>query len=285
MPILPTPSLNGSGRHNEIANTYEEQLNRIGRGTGPQRAARDLVPQQADRQRVTQRTQKTQRTQSTQNITTGRGVENLKGVRNTTSSHSRGSVSSVSPSAFGTPQIDRAIQSTQPNSIADYRKSLFRFTRELKAIPELSEADPRILSSLVEGWLLRATEILGDDFPLDEVRIDFLRAWPKVRHAAGDGPLDRLFAGAKSRRVPEVGMKYRQPSLRLLVSLRFELQAHTGDNSWPLSCRQAGRLLNVSHKTAADWLFLLVQDEVLELVSVGKQISLKASEYRVKFSR
>jgi hypothetical protein len=66
------------------------------------------------------------------------------------------------------------------------------------------------------------------------------------------------------------------------VTLCHELGEHAGEKPWPLSCREAGRLLGVSHQTAADWLFLLVQDDVLELASLGNQIGLKASEYRVK---
>jgi hypothetical protein len=182
-------------------------------------------------------------------------------------------------------QIDRAIQSSQPGSRAGYRKALFRFARELKAIPELADAGPRQLSPLVERWFTHAQKILGAEHLLETVHIDFLRAWPKVRHPAGAGPIQELFARAQTRRVPLAGERYQNQKLRLLVSLCWELQEHAGENPWPLSCRQAGELLGVSHTVASNWLFLLVQDEVLELVSVGNQASGKASEYRTLENR
>ena len=98
---------------------------------------------------------------------------------------------------------------------------------------------------------------------------------------SGEFALPAAEALAQFREVDARGPHARE-QLRLLVALCWELQAHAGDRPWPLACRAAHRLLGVSHTTAADWLFLLVQDGVLELVTAGSQAGLKASEYRVR---
>jgi hypothetical protein len=48
---------------------------------------------------------------------------------------------------------------------------------------------------------------------------------------------------------------------------------------FPLSCRVAGELLEVSHTTAAGWLFLLVAEGVLDVHEVGTKGTRRASEY------
>jgi hypothetical protein len=209
-------------------------------------------------------------TQSTQNCLEG-SVSSALPVSSVSSGYA---VSSVST------QVERAIRDSQPRSRSGYRNALFRLARQLKAIPELLHTKPAVLNPIIERWHAMAAAILGDML-LDEVRIDFLRAWPRVKHAAGTGPMHDIFARAQRRAVPEVALKYQQPKLRLLVALCWELQEYAGDRAWPLGCRQAGELLGVSHTTAANWLFLLVQDGVLELVSVGSEIGVKASEYRL----
>ena len=210
---------------------------------------------------LTQRTQKTQQPQRTQQPLV---VE---------------AVSSVSTR----PEIAQAIECSLPGAKAGWKRAVFRLARALKAIPHFSTQNAGALRPVVAEWYARATGILNGDLPpLEEVRADFYRAWPKVKYVIGEGPLDTLFKRAERREVPEVALQYQQSKLRLLVALCWELQANAGDAAWPLSCREAGRLLGVSHQTAADWLFLLVQDDILELVNVGNQIGLKASEYRVK---
>jgi len=167
---------------------------------------------------------------------------------------------------------------TLPGSASDYRQSLFRFARELKAMSHLADADSRALRPLVQRWHDKAGPRIGRR-PCEETLIDFLRAWPKVEYAAGTGPLVDLLE--KARHAPaETADGYEQPALRLLVSLARQLHRTAGGGPWYLSCRTAARLLGVTHDTAARWLFLLTQDGVLKLVSRGTQATRKASEYR-----
>ena len=65
-----------------------------------------------------------------------------------------------------------------------------------------------------------------------------------------------------------------------MVKLCRELQVLSGNEPFFLDCRTAGRLLEVTHVTAWNWLTGLVGDGVLVLVSSGSRVSKKANEYR-----
>jgi hypothetical protein len=149
----------------------------------------------------------------------------------------------------------------------------------LKAIPALADADAKQLKPCVQAWHKLALPIIATK-PFEETWIDFLRAWPKVRFPKGTEPMTQIFSAACAADVPAVAEHYEQEQLRLLVALCQELQKATGDGPFYLSCRTAGRLLGVDHTTAWRWLFLLVQDGVLQEVTKGSQQTKKASRYR-----
>jgi hypothetical protein len=87
-------------------------------------------------------------------------------------------------------------------------------------------------------------------------------------------------ANAIAAELPEAAIVYEQEQLRLLVSLCRELQRVSGDSPFFLSCRTAERLLGVPFKTTNRWLFLLVEERVLALVTKGDASSMLASRYR-----
>ena len=70
--------------------------------------------------------------------------------------------------------------------------------------------------------------------------------------------------------------------IKVLVALCRELQLAAGDGSFYLSVRTAGRLLDVTPMTANRWLFLLLSDGILKLVSKGGTAKTvrQASRYR-----
>ncbi len=178
-----------------------------------------------------------------------------------------------------TDAIEAAILRTLPQRVGERNAKVFEFARELKALPPLADAHPRDLKRYVRQWHKAALPVIGTK-PFEETWIDFSRAWPKVKYPAGSGPLWDIFGKAEAAPVPPGASEYEQPQLRLLISICRELQRVAKDRPFFLSCRTAGRLLGVDHHTAWRWLFLLVQDGVLDLVSVGQLSTGKASEYR-----
>ncbi len=175
--------------------------------------------------------------------------------------------------------VRRTILESLPTGPGNRNKQVFELARALKAVPSLADADPRELKPLVRHWhKLALPHITSKAF--EETLIDFLRAWPRVKFPKGGEPMSQIFSAAVQAEVPEIAAEYEQDGLRLLVALCRELQRAAADGPFYLSCRTAGRLLNVDHTTAWRWLFLLEQNEVLRVVSRGSQASRRASRYR-----
>jgi len=148
----------------------------------------------------------------------------------------------------------------------------------LKALPELADVASVELELVVRSWHKRALPSISTK-PFEETWIDFLRAWPKVKYPKGQEPIAHHLDAAK-KNIPKVAERFEQPALRLLVSLCCELQRDAGAGPFYLSCRTAGRLLNVEHTTAARWLYLLVQSGILIEVEKGSQRHNRATRYR-----
>lgn len=205
----------------------------------------------------------------------------------TPTNHNNGSV--VSGALCCTPQetnktkipanVEKAITDSLPKGPGKRNKQVFELARALKAIPELADASAKDLEPYVRRWHELAKPIIRTQ-PLEETRIDFLRAWPRVKFPKGAEPIQAIFEAAKAVEPPAVALEYEQPELRLLVILCRELQRAAGDRPFYLSCRTAGRLLGVDHATAWRWLFLLKADGVLDEVCKGSQAGRKATRYR-----
>jgi hypothetical protein len=175
--------------------------------------------------------------------------------------------------------VEDAIRATMPSGPGQRNRMIFALCRRLKALPHLADADPGELRDVIQRWHQLALPAIRTK-PFEETYIDFLRAWPKVKHPAGSGPLADLFQRASAAPPPSVATGYEQEGLRLLVSLCRELHRAADPGPFFLGCRTAGTLLGVDHTTAWRWLFLLKEDGVLELVSIGSQSTHKASRYR-----
>ena len=92
--------------------------------------------------------------------------------------------------------------------------------------------------------------------------------------------MDQVLERIKDANVPSAAMAYELPGLRLLVALCCELQRSARDAPFFLSCRTAGRLLEVDHTTAWRWLYLMVSDGLLEVEEQGKPGRKRATRYR-----
>ena len=156
-------------------------------------------------------------------------------------------------------------------------KQVFELARALKAIPSLYDATAKDLKPYVQAWHQLAKPVITTQ-PFEETWIDFLRAWPRVKFPKGADPLAGVYQAALAAEIPVLARQFEQPELRLLVSLCQELQRRVGANAFFLSCRSAGRLLNVDHTTAWRWLFLLAEEGILEVVKKGGQH--RANRYR-----
>lgn len=187
------------------------------------------------------------------------------------------SVCSVSD-CEGENDLENAILQTLPLRQGERARRLFDFARALKGMPQYADADGAALEPLVREWHRQAYPVIGTK-PFEESLIDFLKAWSKVKYPAGAGPLDALLRKARRTALPPCGQRYEQAEMQLLVKLLAEMQRVAGDKPFFLSCRSAAKVLGVSHDTTARWLFLLVTQGVLALVTKGERSRRRAAEY------
>jgi hypothetical protein len=175
--------------------------------------------------------------------------------------------------------IERAIVETLPTRRGMRNDSVFELARTLKAVAQLADVPGKDLRPYVQFWHKLALPVIGTK-PFEETWIDFLKGWPRVKFPKGRHPIAEALANAIAAELPEAAIVYEQEPLRLLVSLCRELQRAAGDSFFFLSCRTAARFLGVHFKTTNRWLFLLVEEEVLALVSRGTASTMRASRYR-----
>lgn len=171
----------------------------------------------------------------------------------------------------GEVSVEKAIDKTLPIIIHTRHRKIFEFARELYSMPEYTEADPKEFRSVVEQWHKKALPNI-ETKEFEETWIDFLKAWPKIKHKIGDEPIAKIFDKAIRLEPPQIAVeKYPDNSnLKLLVSLCRELQRAAGENPFFLDVRTAAKLLNSYPMQISRWFFLLETDGILKVISKGK---------------
>jgi len=155
------------------------------------------------------------------------------------------------------------------------RKLIFDYARELKA--EIPEALAPDLMNRFRDWLDQKIPAL--DFTSGWTA--FLKAWLKVKHAKGNGPIDKAYAIALATPIDLRHLGFgADHSLGIMAALCRELQKLRGDCPFPLACRPAGSLFGVSHTQAYDWLVILESLKIIQCTRKGVFKNHLASEYR-----
>ncbi len=175
--------------------------------------------------------------------------------------------------------IQTAIAESLPDGPGQRNRQVFDLARGLKAVPELADASAQSLKPYVRRWHDLCKDKINTK-PFEESWIDFLKAWPRVRQPKGKDAMTEIFERSKTHELPEVAQEYEQAGLKQLIGFCRELQRSCGEGPFYLACRTAGRLFGVDHTTANRWLFLLVEEGVLEIVEPGQRAKQLATRYR-----
>ncbi len=192
------------------------------------------------------------------------------------------SVLSVYPSSSRLKKVvEAAIDVTVPITHGTRNASLVRLARRLKCIKELRDNDAEFFLPIVREWFQRALPNIRTK-EWDLTWDDWLKIWAWTDPARSHDGMEVFWSIAQERPCPEVGREYRCVKLRNLVSLCAVLQELAADDRgvWYVSCRKAGELLGVSHKTANMWLNQLVRDGVIEKTVPHQAGSMKSQRYR-----
>jgi hypothetical protein len=173
----------------------------------------------------------------------------------------------------------QAISRTLPSESGQRNRRIFDFARQLKGHPELADAKPGTLKTLVRDWFRAAQEHTSGEHTFEDCWAEFAHAWPKIRFPAGTGPIAEAWSRALSATPPQCAEGFSETVCRLVCFCR-ELQRQAGDKPFYLGCRAAALWLGIDHNTANKYLSLLDFEGVLERVFTGQRG--KASEFIYK---
>jgi len=199
----------------------------------------------------------------------GKVTESTEMTENTSPPNMSSVVSVVSVFSV-TQEVDKAIRETLPGEYGTRNKKLFEFARTLKSLPQFEDVNPMDLRAIVYEWHRRALPHIRTK-EREETWGDFLKAWPQVKYPRGKDVVGLAFDKAKRMEPPKIAVE-RFPThkkLQILVAACRNLQQQAAEKPFFLACRTIGRLLDVSHKQAAKWLFLLEAESILEVVKKG----------------
>ncbi len=160
-------------------------------------------------------------------------------------------------------EIQLIIKDTLPTVPGRRNRKVFEFAQTLKALSFLVDATANNLKPFVREWHSLALPNINTKL-WEETWSDFVYAWSRVKFPKGT-QMSMVLAKAAAAGIPKEAEQYEQPKHRLLISLCRELQRAAGDEPFYLSCRMAGKLLEVDHMTANRWLCMLANDGVLKV--------------------
>jgi hypothetical protein len=177
--------------------------------------------------------------------------------------------------------VEAAIKRSLPSRTGQRNRCVFHLARELKAIPSLADAPANApdLEKIVRKWHKLALPTIATK-PWDDSWSDFLKAWPSIRHPAGQEPIRLAFERAKAAVLPEAALKFERPEVQLLIALCCELQRTARDRPFYLACRTAGELLQLPHTRAWRWLDALCNCGILRVDEAGTFATRRATRYR-----
>lgn len=182
---------------------------------------------------------------------------------------------------LGKAEVERVIVATLPDGPGKRHRQVFRLARGLRGIVGTTDIDPLSFRPVVQEWHRRAIPYITTlDFA--ETWIDFLRGWPRVRCPLGINYMPNVLERAKRAAPVPLAAEYESDGLRLLAALCRELQQDSGDGPFYIANREAARLLGVPTMQANRWLFLLVAEGILSVVTKGGTADgvRKATRYR-----
>lgn len=163
--------------------------------------------------------------------------------------------------------IRSQIEAMVPTGRGQHDDCNMRLARLLKLTFGISIEDARLH---FRHWfsLARAHTSEQDE---DSAWFKFRRAWEVAMIPLGARPADEAFAIARSNPIPtSISSRYSNPKIRLLLAAMSILTKNSGGTPFALSCHQVARFLEVTPKTAHEWLRGLSADGVTRCVARGK---------------
>ncbi len=205
-------------------------------------------------------------------------------------SHQSPSVASVSvckaPEMFRVRNLDEAVSRALPDGLHRTNACLFELARGLRTLEALNQREFAAgeIRDAFSLWHEKAKPFLrADEKSRDDYLVELLNAFSRVRFPLLAESLSRAWRLANDEALPAEALQFEDKPKRLLVALCWQLQRIAGEQPFFLSARDAGRLLGVSHVTAATWLRASCVLQIVREVEKGRILpdgQQRASRYR-----
>ena len=176
--------------------------------------------------------------------------------------------------------VAMAIRATLPKHAGERNDRIWEFARRLKAIPALQDRTGREVLEFAVVWFRDALPFIGTrDWRV--TRDAFLSAWPRITHPFTDGTLTTCLADVDTSFPSLVALRFaNDPVAVRLVGLCERLQLIAGSTPFFLST-EACHLFGLPHRMQLHRrLMRLVDNGVLEQLTIGNSYQHKASEFR-----
>ena len=168
----------------------------------------------------------------------------------------------------------RALKATNPSKSDEIWEVVLELARRVKGVPECRELPVEDVRSIFRKWYKYYDEEIQQSFK--ELWVIFRRAWRSIKKPYID-TLEAALEDAKRLKYPRTTGYYKNKKIKLLIAICYQLSKYHTDRSFFLSCRDAGKLLEVSSAKAWRMLDILMSDEVLECLHKG---SLEPSKFK-----
>jgi hypothetical protein len=192
----------------------------------------------------------------------------------------RSSVVSVVSVTFQT--VEDALVYGLPTRKGQTDSKLFAFNRALKTVMvnRGSTLTPQERLAAFALWYERVKAMGFAVETREYYESKFLRGFKKARHLCGANILTQAWKKVNPNALPPEAALVQPFEKQQLVGLCFQLNLASKGGLWWVSCRDSGRLLNVSHMTTSRWMQDIEGLGVIEEVEPCKRGALISPRYR-----
>lgn len=188
---------------------------------------------------------------------------------------------SVKGESYSVKSIEEAVSISLPAAPRRNNASLFTLARALIAFSQFGKPiSPLDRLKAFDLWYSSNTFLRNSR---DHYFLEFMNAINTAKTPLGQNPIQSAWQHAKQESLPPEAEHFESREARDLIALCFQLEKSCDSNAWFLSCRDAAKLVGLSHASCANWLKAFVTLGFLRIVEPGTKQ--RAVRYRWAFNK
>lgn len=182
--------------------------------------------------------------------------------------------------SYSVQSVEQAVEICLPTAPRKNNVSLFKLARALLVLNAQHPLSPSDRMAAFSRW---HDQTKGKGFLRHDrahYLTEFMNALKTAIHPLGESPVDAAWREAQAEPMPAEAALFDDEPSKKLVSLCYQLEQGSNGQPWYLSCRDAGRLTGMAHRTCSQWLAGFVALGILSIAEPGTKQH--ATRYRWK---